>query len=309
VFQTFVSPLLCAKRLLCAKAFDTADTADTALALQPGQRLSVSVPQRGQMLLKVPQGVGAGQSILIEVAPSATMTATAKAAAPRSPMLRDLSFDGMLNYERKVRASMGKLHNRWQKVSRNALNLVKGTTLAAQEFDDANFIPVADAASEEGWDPKNPNGFAGSSPDDKNITGIPGYTYTTNGEQLGVEDQGEGYYQLKDPEHQQAYLKMLQTDCFGSSAKWRDHSNCAALIHRSHLYQNADPFRFSGAFGWNPPFPAGQNATNKAGAMPPDKTEYWNYGSDDDFSEASLWDGKKFLPPSPPTEEATPAAK
>lgn len=127
MFQTFVSPLLCAKRLLCAKAFDTADTADTALALQPGQRLSVSVPQRGQMLLKVPQGVGAGQSILIEVAPSATMTATAKAAAPRSPMLRDLSFDGMLNYERKVRASMGKLHNRWQKVSRNALNLVKGT--------------------------------------------------------------------------------------------------------------------------------------------------------------------------------------
>lgn len=226
-------------------------------------------------------------------------------AAPLPPkrmaMLRDLSLDGMLSYERKERKSIGHLWNTWQKVPRNVLNLAKGTsTLAAQEFDDASFIPVADAPKEKGWDKKNPNGFGASLPDQKNITGIPGYTFTTNGELLGVADQGEGYYRLKDPEHQQAYLKMLQFDCFGSNAKWRDHSNCAAIIHRSHLYENADPFRFSGAFGWNPPFDAGWNVTNKKGAIPPDPQEYWNYGSDDDFSGAALWTGTKFKPPPPP---------
>jgi hypothetical protein len=39
---------------------------------------------------------------------------------------------------------------------------------------------------------------------------------------------------------------MLRLDCFGSNEKWRDHSNCAALIYRSHHYPNNDPFRFSG---------------------------------------------------------------
>ncbi len=38
--------------------------------------------------------------------------------------------------------------------------------------------------------------------------------------------------------------------------------------------------RFSGAFGWNPPFPPGVAVGNKKGAMPPDSNEYWNYGSD-----------------------------
>jgi hypothetical protein len=47
-----------------------------------------------------------------------------------------------------------------------------------------------------GWDPKNPNGF-GPGPSDVNSTnGVPGYTYTTNGEDLGVEDKGPGYYQV-----------------------------------------------------------------------------------------------------------------
>ena len=29
---------------------------------------------------------------------------------------------------------------------------------------------------------------------------------------------------------------------------WRDHANCAALVKRSHVYPNADMFRFSAAF-------------------------------------------------------------
>lgn len=82
-----------------------------------------------------------------------------------------------------------------------------------------------------------------------------------------------------------------------------DHSNCAALIRRSHTYPNADMFRFSGAFGWNPPFPAGSNATNVKGATPPDQNVYWNYGSDDDFAGAALWNGKKFVPPPPPPKD------
>jgi hypothetical protein len=45
------------------------------------------------------------------------------------------------------------------------------------------------AAKEKGWDPKNPNGFPAQKADVNNTNGVPGYTYTTNGELLGVEDK------------------------------------------------------------------------------------------------------------------------
>ena len=101
---------------------------------------------------------------------------------------------------------------------------------------------------------------------------MPGYTYVTNGENVGVEDQGPGYYQPEDPEHSDAYLDAIRSDCFSAQVQTslqrsrsavcsrlltggyeqgepaRDHSNCAALLKHSHTYPNADPFRFSGVF-------------------------------------------------------------
>jgi hypothetical protein len=71
-------------------------------------------------------------------------------------------------------------------------------------------------------------------------------------------------------------------------------------------------FRFSGAFGWNPPFAPGPQAHNKAGAMAPDPNEYWNYGSDEDFEDANRWDGSAFPPPEEEDEageEEAPAEK
>eukprot|EP00282_Hemiselmis_andersenii_P033729 CAMPEP_0169463186 /NCGR_PEP_ID=MMETSP1042-20121227/19965_1 /TAXON_ID=464988 /ORGANISM="Hemiselmis andersenii, Strain CCMP1180" /LENGTH=323 /DNA_ID=CAMNT_0009575885 /DNA_START=6 /DNA_END=977 /DNA_ORIENTATION=- len=266
-----------------------------------GQGLEVTVPS-GRVDLEVPQGVGAGQKMLFQVGDAPSLKAgreesLAGVRGPASKGLSSLSFDGMLQYERQIRRSMGKLRHTWKNLPRASLSdMQRGMMLEAKVFDDAKFIPVADAPKEKGWDKKNPNGFPAMKADADNVNGVPGYTYTTDGETLGVEDQGEGYYQPKDPEHQKDYLRMLRLDCFGSKLKWRDHANCAALIHRSHHYDNADMFRFSGAFGWNPPFPAGQNATNKEGAMPPDQNTYWNYGSDDDFEGAALWTGKKFKP-------------
>jgi hypothetical protein len=49
--------------------------------------------------------------------------------------------------------------------------------------------PVAAAPKEKGWDPKNPNGFPAQKADTNNTNGVPGYTYTTNGELLGMQDQ------------------------------------------------------------------------------------------------------------------------
>jgi hypothetical protein len=113
--------------------------------------------------------------------------------------------------------------------------------------------------------------------------------------------------QPEDPEHWSSYQKLLRFDCFAAAGQpWRDHANCAALIKRSHTYPNADMFRFSGAFGWNPPFPAGPQAHNKAGAIAPDPNEYWNYGSDEDFEDANRWTGTKFPPPPPPPAEEAP---
>lgn len=68
-------------------------------------------------------------------------------------------------------------------------------------------------------------------------------------------------------------------------------------------------FRFSGAFGWNPPFAPGPQAHNKAGAVAPDPQEYWNYGSDDDFADANRWDGTDFPPPEKEEEGAEEEAK
>mmetsp|Transcript_11555 Transcript_11555/g.22825 ORF Transcript_11555/g.22825 Transcript_11555/m.22825 type:complete len:328 (-) Transcript_11555:96-1079(-) len=273
---------------------------------QRGQMLAVTVPSTGQSVdLQVPQGVGAGEKMLFQIGgPSnAVLEAPARAQSlasvkgPAGPSLKQLTLGGMLQYERAIRKSMGKMRNTWKKLGTNSLaNMQRGMMLEAQDFDDAKFIPVADAPKEEGYDKKNPNGFGAMKADADNINGVPGYTYTTDGTTLDVADQGEGYYQVKDPEHQKEYLRMLQLDCFGSKEKWRDHNNCASLIHRSHHYANADMFRFSGAFGWNPPFPPGQNATNLKGAMPPDHNSYWNYGSDEDFDGAALWTGKKFKP-------------
>ena len=110
--------------------------------------------------------------------------------------------------------------------------------------------------------------------------------------------------QPEDPEHWSDYQKLLRFDCFAAAGQpWRDHANCAALVKRSHVYPNADMFRFSGAFGWNPPFAPGPQAHNKAGAMAPDPQEYWNYGSDEDFADASRWDGSAFPPPEEEEEE------
>ena len=59
-----------------------------------------------------------------------------------------------------------------------------------------NFIPEEEAPKAPGWDPVNPNGFGPAEPYATNPMGEPGYTYTTNGEDLGVEQKGPGYYQV-----------------------------------------------------------------------------------------------------------------
>jgi hypothetical protein len=96
------------------------------------------------------------------------------------------SFQGMLNYERSLRSAMGKLKNKWP----TGLKVPKSMMLAH------NFIPEEDAPAAEGWDPADPNGFGAGPPDENNTNGVPGYTYTTNGEDVGVEDKGAGYYQV-----------------------------------------------------------------------------------------------------------------
>ncbi|EKX44036.1 hypothetical protein GUITHDRAFT_153141 [Guillardia theta CCMP2712] len=163
------------------------------------------------------------------------------------------------------------------------------------EMDTEHFIPAELAPEAEGWDPTNPNGFPAKPADKNNVNGVPGYTYATNGNDLEVEDEGEGYYQPEDPEHLEEYKQLLKYDCFAKPGKpWLDHANCAALVKRSHLYPNADMFRFSGAFGWNPPFPDGPTAKNAKGAEAPSANEYWNYGSDEDLESAASWNGKEY---------------
>ena len=96
------------------------------------------------------------------------------------------SFSSMLKYERSLRSKMGKLMNKWP----TGLKVPKGTMLSHK------FIPAEEAPDAEGWDPANPNGFGAGPADANNTNGVPGYTYTTNGEDLGVDDQGPGYYQV-----------------------------------------------------------------------------------------------------------------
>jgi len=97
------------------------------------------------------------------------------------------SFQGMLNYERSLRTAMGKLEHKWP----TGLKLPKAMMLAH------NFIPEEAAPEAEGWDPANPNGFGAGEANETNPNGVPGYTYTTNGEDVGVEDKGPGYYQVR----------------------------------------------------------------------------------------------------------------
>ena len=95
------------------------------------------------------------------------------------------SFQGMLNYERSLRSAMGKLKNKWP----TGLKVPKSMMLH-------NFVPEEEAPDAEGWDPANPNGFGAGPADEQNPSGVPGYTYTTNGEDVGVDDEGPGYYQV-----------------------------------------------------------------------------------------------------------------
>lgn len=81
---------------------------------------------------------------------------------------------------------MGKIHNKWP----TGLSVPKSMMLAH------NFIPEEEAPDAEGWDPVNPNGFGAGPPDVNNTNGVPGYTYTKNGEDVGVDDKGPGYYQV-----------------------------------------------------------------------------------------------------------------
>ena len=96
------------------------------------------------------------------------------------------SFQGMLNYERSLRTAMGKLKHKWPA----GLKVPHAMMLAH------NFIPEEEAPKAPGWDPVNPNGFGPAKPNATNPMGEPGYTYTTNGEDLGVEQKGPGYYQV-----------------------------------------------------------------------------------------------------------------
>ena len=271
-----------------------------------GERLRVKLPH-GNVLVKVPAGLEAGQSFVLRRTDTrhtgANSGMPSHQALPKARKALQHAFEGdltsltgMLRYERRLRARMGKLKNRWP----TGLQMPQSTMLTHK------FIPVEEAPDAEGWDPTDANGFPAGPPDANNTNGVPGYTYTTNGEDVGVDDEGPGYYQPQDPEHWSSYQKLLRFDCFTAAGQpWRDHSNCAALVKRSHTYPNADMFRFSGAFGWNPPFPPGPRAHNKQGAQAPDPQEYWNYGSDQDFADAARWDGKAFPPPE--EEEKAPA--
>ena len=96
------------------------------------------------------------------------------------------SFQGMLNYERSLRTAMGKLKHKWPA----GLKVPHAMMLAH------NFIPEEEAPKAPGWDPVNPNGFGPAKPNATNPMGEPGYTYTTNGEDLGVEQKGPGFYQV-----------------------------------------------------------------------------------------------------------------
>jgi len=270
-----------------------------------GTKLGVKVPT-GNILVDVPKGMKAGQTFVLDLkqAPKLAVGARQQKLVQKLPKARkalqtsfkgDLtSFQGMLEYERGLRSAMGKLKHKWP----SGLKVPKNVMLAH------NFINEKEAPDAEGWDPENPNGFAAGPSDVNNTNGVPGYTYTMNGEDVGVEDKGPGYYQPEDPEHWTEYQKLLRFDCFQAEGQpWRDHANCAALVKRSHTYPNADMFKLSGAYSWNPPFSEGGNATNKPGAIAPDPQEYWNYGTDDDFKDAARWDGTAFAPAEGEEEE------
>lgn len=80
--------------------------------MQPGSQLSVAIPGRGQVLLDVPRGLRVGQQFLFQMGPpelSPRVAAYAgvmprrRMAKPTTQGLKDLTFDGMLDYERKIR--------------------------------------------------------------------------------------------------------------------------------------------------------------------------------------------------------------
>ena len=129
------------------------------------------------------------------------------------------SFQGMLNYERSLRTAMGKLKHKWPA----GLKVPHAMMLAH------NFIPEEEAPKAPGWDPVNPNGFGPAEPYATNPMGEPGYTYTTNREDLGVEQKGPGYYQvlvyLRHPAEPQILLpsgrRMLRLDLEKNSSPFR----------------------------------------------------------------------------------------
>ena len=136
----------------------------------------------------VPPGVAAVLSPVGDVMVTQRVAASRDVQALQQSFRGDLtSFQGMLDYERSLRTAMGKLKHKWP----TGLKVPKAMMLAH------NFIPEEAAPEAEGWDPANPNGFGAGEANETNPNGVPGYTYTTNGEDVGVEDKGPGYYQVR----------------------------------------------------------------------------------------------------------------
>mmetsp|Transcript_58005 Transcript_58005/g.138376 ORF Transcript_58005/g.138376 Transcript_58005/m.138376 type:complete len:416 (+) Transcript_58005:66-1313(+) len=286
-------------------------TVHVPLTWRVGQKLAVKIPGGRTIAVAAPPGQRPGSSFAIGLgAPRKVGRTQLMMAEVLHPHLKQIakpltklksflhsdltSYSSMLAYERKLRSAMGHMKNKWpdKKFGLKKFMVKNGAVLADNFWSEGE-----EAEGAEGFDKNLPNGFDGGKPDYDNLNGVPGYTYVTNGEDLGVEDKGPGYYQPEDPEHWQTYLDLVHSDCFSAKGNFEhDHSNCASLVKRSHHYKNADPGRFSGAFGWNPPFAAGPEAKNAKGAKPIDPNEYWNYGNDDDLASANSWDGKEYVP-------------
>lgn len=104
----------------CARAqFECVRTcADAHSLVQPGSQLSVAIPGRGQVLLDVPRGLRVGQQFLFQMGPPepsprvaayAGVVPRRRMAKPTTQGLKDLTFDGMLDYERKIRCGLSLL--------------------------------------------------------------------------------------------------------------------------------------------------------------------------------------------------------
>lgn len=152
-----------------------------------GQKLAVKIPGGKTIAVDAPPGQQPGSSFAIGLgaAPAGMGKVQLKLAEVLHPHIRRIArpmqklrkvlhsdlthYSSMLAYERKLRTTMGHIKHTWpdKKFGPMRKFMVKSGHILADNF----WAEGPDAEGAPGFDPNEPNGFAGGPPDEDNING------------------------------------------------------------------------------------------------------------------------------------------